>query len=247
MPPPDGLGGYVLAALLGLIFGSFSTAASYRLPRGLPLGAARSACGACQHPLTAPDLIPVLSWCLSKGRCRHCGQRVSWRYPAIEIATALLFALCWHQSHGAAISAALLALMGTALIVITVADLECRIIPDAATLCLALCAALWRWQQALPLLDGLLTGVAAMALAMALRWLFARLRGVNALGLGDVKFLGAAGLALGSGQIAPFLILSGLLGVAFGLVWRLAGRGSVFPFGPALAAALGLLLLFPIG
>ena len=81
-----------LLAILGLIFGSFITALSYRLPRGESVARGRSRCGACGHTLAAMDLIPVMSWVLQHGACRYCGVKVSWRYPAIEVICAALFA-----------------------------------------------------------------------------------------------------------------------------------------------------------
>src|SRR5687767_8802727 len=81
----------VFAGLLGLIFGSFVTALSYRLPRGISIAKGRSACPACGTALTARDLIPVFSWIKQRGQCRTCGTKISWRYPAIEILMAVLF------------------------------------------------------------------------------------------------------------------------------------------------------------
>lgn len=84
---PVGLG------LLGLFIGSFLNVCVYRLPRGLPIATGRSRCGACGHELGPLDLVPVLSWLLLRGRCRHCGARFSGRYALGELLTAVLFCL----------------------------------------------------------------------------------------------------------------------------------------------------------
>jgi len=242
---PDGLLAGLLAVLLGLVFGSFATAASYRLPRLLPLASARSICPGCGRILGGWDLIPLLSWLRNGGRCRHCGQPVSWRYPAIEATTAALFVVIWWRAGVDLGQLALLWLTATGLVVITVADFEAGIIPDAVLLVLAPVALGLRWLTGQDVVEALATAVVAMALAFALRNGFRRLRGYDGLGMGDVKFLGVAGLYLGALHMAGFIILAGLLGVVLGLGWRLSGRGATFPFGPALTLSLLLGILFP--
>lgn len=79
--------------VVGLCVGSFVTALAYRLPRGENWVSARSRCTACNHALGAVDLVPVLSWVFLRGRCRHCGTRISARYPAIELVVGGAFAL----------------------------------------------------------------------------------------------------------------------------------------------------------
>lgn len=232
--------------LFGLAFGSLATALSHRLPQGLPIANDRSRCPKCDKVLGPLDLFPVLSWLVFRGRCRHCGQAISWRYPAIELVVAALFAAAWWHFGGETVPAAILALTAFGLTVITVADLEAGIIPDAILLFLAPLAVVWRWMDD----GGWWWDAAAGALAGAgvsfgLRWAFRRWRGRDGLGLGDVKFLGMAGLFVGLRDLGAYLLLSGALGLVLGLAWRLAGRGPVFPFGPALCAALLLGLFHP--
>ena len=233
----------VMAALLGLIFGSLASALSYRLPRGLPIVAARSRCSACNAPLGALDLVPVLSWAANRGRCRHCGAAVSWRYPAMEIFTALLFAGAWLAGGGDPLRAALLALTGFALVVITVADLEERIIPDAMLLFLLPVAAGWRYVTDRDWPDAGLGAVFGVVVSFGLRWAFRRFRGKDALGLGDVKFLGIIGIFIGLQEFGRYLVIAGLAGILLGLAWRAAGRGPVFPFAPALCIVLIAMLV----
>ncbi|MBY0430088.1 MAG: prepilin peptidase, partial [Rhodospirillales bacterium] len=233
------------AAVMGLVFGSFVTAASHRLPLDLPLGGtARSRCPACEHPLTPGELVPVLSWLASRGRCRHCGAAISWRYPLIELATAALFALAWAVSPAPA-EAVVLALMVTALMVMIVADLEAGIIPDAVVLALVPLGVIWRWLVDWAPQDMALGLLAGLAVGLGLRHGFHLLKGRHGLGLGDVKFLAAAGIVLGLNGLALYLVASGLLGIVFGVAWRISGRGPVFPFGPALATALLVWLMLP--
>src|SRR4051812_49094520 len=83
----------IAAALAGLLVGSFLNVVAYRLPRGESLVHPRSRCPSCGAPVAAYDNTPVLSWLLLRGRCRNCRAPISARYPAVELATAVLYAL----------------------------------------------------------------------------------------------------------------------------------------------------------
>ena len=244
MTDPLALAGGGTALLFGLVFGSFVTAASYRLPRGVSVVSGRSACPACGHGLTARDLVPLVSWLAARGRCRHCGAPVSWRYPLIELATGALFVLAWARADDP-LQAVVLAGLVVGLMIMTVADLECGIIPDAVHVGLAPLALAWHWLGDWAPMDMAGGAVLGAGLGLGLRLGFRRIRGYDGLGLGDVKFLAVAGLWLGLGGLAPFLVLAGAAGLGLGLGWRLSGRGRVFPFGPALALALLAGVLFP--
>lgn len=229
-----------VALLLGLIFGSMASALSYRLPRDLPIFADRSRCDLCGATLGARDLVPLLSWLTARGRCRHCGGTVSWRYPAIELATAALFGAAWLLAAPMLALWAVLAVVLSLLMVIVVADLEEQIIPDGALIGLLPLAVLWRVLTDGDWADSLAGAALGLLLSLGLRWVFLRWRGKDALGLGDVKFLGVAGLFLGVTPFARFLVISGLCGILFGLAWRWSGKGAQFPFGPALCAGLAV-------
>src|SRR2546423_15569654 len=83
---------------LGLIVGSFANVCIHRLPLGESVVAPRSRCPGCRTPIGARDNVPVLSFLLLRGRCRHCGAEISWRYPAVEAATGLLYlAVAWRE------------------------------------------------------------------------------------------------------------------------------------------------------
>ena len=240
-----GIEGGVVYAVLGLVAGSFATAASHRLPLDRPLAMDRSRCANCNHVLAAIDLVPVVSWLAMRGRCRYCGVAVSIRYPAIELATACLFVGAWWLGGDDDLTAALLALTALGLMVISVADLEARMIPDKILIALLPVAIAWRWHGGGDWLDGIGGAILGSAILYAVRWAFMAFRGQDVLGLGDVKFVALAGLYIGATGLAPFLVLGGLVGVAFGMVWRILGRGAVFPFGPALCVALAAMVSAP--
>lgn len=245
MNPLAGPVGAILYAVLGLVAGSFATAASHRLPLDRPIAFDRSRCPACGHALGAADLVPVLSWLWSRGRCRYCGAEISGRYPAIELITAALFVAAWRLAGGDTLRAALLALTGLGLVVIAVADLESGIIPDRVQLAMVPLAVAWRWHLDGDWVDAASGACLGGALMYGLRAAFKALRGIDALGLGDVKFVALAGFYVGLGGIAPFLLLGGVVGIVFGLAWRWTGRSAVFPFGPALCVALAATVALP--
>lgn len=232
----------LLFALAGACFGSFTAAMAWRLPRGVTVWG-RSACPSCGTALGPVDLVPVLSWLWLRGRCRHCRAGVSGRYALVEGATALYWAACVVLFPDP-VQALLLALLGTDLLFLALVDLDWRYLPDVGQVFLAL---LGLGAMVMGLLDPVegLTGAALYgALALGVRFAVSHWRGREALGLGDVKLMAAAGLWLGPGFLSPFLLLSGLLGLGFALLSRRGGDGSgEIPFGPALAGALLILLL----
>lgn len=241
-PLGPALGGAV-AALLGLAFGSFVGLVSYRLPRGEPIFGGRSRCPSCGAELASRDLVPVLSWLAHRGRCRRCGAPVSARYPAVELVLAALFVLVY-LLYGPTLRGALLAALAVGLVTLAVVDIEFGVIPDKVLLILAPLGLIYQFAVG-DLLAAVAGAALAGGLAYAVRLAFLRLRGRDALGFGDVKFFAAAGLWLGLAGVPVFLVVSGLVGTGFALLWRRLGGGREFPFGPALAVGLFACLLFP--
>ena len=241
--------GALLAVILGLVFGSFATMLAHRFATGGDLLGRRSACPACESALGVRDLVPLLSWLAARGRCRHCGVAIGWRYPAIEAATALGFLGAWWAADGSVLAFVLLAGVALVLVAVSAVDLDRGWLPDPLQAVAALLALAWRF--ALPgdataeALDMALGVLVLGGTGLAVRWGFRLLRGREGFGLGDVKLLAVAGLWLGLGPAPMLLVLAGLGGALLALVWRAAGLGREFPLGPPLALALYLLLLFP--
>jgi leader peptidase (prepilin peptidase)/N-methyltransferase len=232
--------------LLGACFGSFIAAMAWRLPRGVTVWG-RSACPACGHVLGVADLLPVLSFLLSRGGCRYCGGRVAALYPLLEAATALLWLGCalWFADP---VDALLVAWLGTALLFLALVDAQFHYLPDIGVALAGLAGLLWLgWQDVLALwADHLAAAGLYGGLALALRLLVSRWKGREALGLGDVKLMAVAGLWLGLAGLPAFLILSGGIGILCLLTARHfggAGQGDAIAFGPALCLALFMLVL----
>lgn len=120
----------VSAGVLGSIFGSFATAVAYRVPRpGESIATGRSKCPNCGTTITALQNIPVFSWLFLRGRCKHCRNKISARYPLIELTTALLFAAS-AAKFGLSTEALIFAGFFWALVVLTVIDLEFKLLPN---------------------------------------------------------------------------------------------------------------------
>jgi leader peptidase (prepilin peptidase)/N-methyltransferase len=234
-------------AMFGLLFGSLASALSYRLPRGLKVAADRSRCPACEAVLTPRDLIPLASWLLAKRRCRHCGAPVSWRYPALETGMAVLFVAAWAAGSGDWVRSLLLMATAFGLVVIVVADLEQFIVPDAMVLFLVPVGLLWRWRTGGAWVDAGLGAAVGLGISLAVRQGFQAWRGREALGLGDVKLFGVAGLFVGISGLGALLTIAGATGMVFGVSWRVLGKGALFPFAPAICLALAIRLALDRG
>lgn len=232
-----------LSALFGLMFGSFSTMASYRLPRGEDMIFKPSRCPCCEHRLGVPDLFPVLSWFLSKGRCRHCKTPVSGRYPLIELVTGLLFVLVYLK---AGISLQTLALWGLSvcLVIMVVVDMERSSMPSLTQWAMVPCGFLYVYTLNRHIPDICAGVILGVLVAIVLRGLC---RGSKAGGWFDrevVKFFGIAGLFLGVDMFLLFVLTAMVVGGIVFFVYGNFGQRQ-FSLGLPLAVALFSCLMIP--
>jgi leader peptidase (prepilin peptidase)/N-methyltransferase len=222
------------AAAFGLLIGSFLNVVVYRLPNGLSVVTGRSECPQCHHQIRAYDNVPVFSWLVLRGHCRDCRTPISARYPLVEAVTALLWALVVAVADDT-VDKALGIVLVTALVPLTLIDLDHRRLPNAITYPTAVIALI-----AGTAIDpgGELARVAA-ALGAGLFLLIPAMVRPDGMGLGDVKLAVVLGLCLGP-AVAIALLVALVAGSLFGLV--LAARSGVqnarktqIPFGPYLA------------
>jgi leader peptidase (prepilin peptidase)/N-methyltransferase len=233
-----------LAAVGGLLVGSFLNVVAYRLPRGESLVKPRSRCPQCDTQLRAIDNTPVLSWLVLRGRCAHCSAPISARYPLVELTTGALYAAVV-ASQDDAVRIVLGVLLVTALVPITLIDLDHRIIPNTITGPAAVAAII-----AVAALDtdflpeALIAGAAAGGFFFVAAFLYPR-----GMGMGDVKLAAMLGLYLGR-AVAPAILIALVAGVLVGaaIIARKGvaeGRKTAVPFGPFLA--LGGIVAFFVG
>jgi leader peptidase (prepilin peptidase) / N-methyltransferase len=235
---------FFIAALFGAIWGSFLNVCIYRIPLEKSVVFPASSCPKCQNSIVWYDNIPIISWILLKGRCRHCQNGISAIYPLVEAITALLtlqvvifFGFTWE-------SLALLVL-GYAFIVLAMIDFEHYILPDVITLPgivlgLILTALPQLGAPLAPFKEAIIGVAVGGGGLWAFAWIFEKITKKTGMGLGDVKLLALIGAWLGW-QALPFtLFLAAIMGSVVGLTWMgLKGRDrqDPIPFGPYLILA----------
>ncbi|MGH8226472.1 MAG: prepilin peptidase [Steroidobacteraceae bacterium] len=218
------------------------------------LAVPRSACPHCKAPITALQNIPVLSYLLLRGRCASCGAHISSRYPLVEALTGVLSALvAWRLGFGWPAAAGLV--LTWFLIALAFIDLDRQLLPDNLTLPLlwiGLLLALWGRQPggvSVPVdLRSALIGAAAGYLSLwCLYHLFRLTTGKEGMGYGDFKLFAALGAWLGWQMLLPIILIAAAVGAGSGIaiLWvKGKDRSTPIPFGPYLAAAGWLMLMF---
>jgi leader peptidase (prepilin peptidase) / N-methyltransferase len=253
----------MLAAMLGLLVGSFLNVVIYRLPKQLAydwalqcdqtpteprLGLAwpGSQCPACSHALRWFENIPLLSFVLQRGRCRACSARISRRYPLVELAASGLAVVAFMQFGATPFALWAMAFLWT-LLALAVIDMETLLLPDSLTLGLLWMGLLVALTEArLPLDVAVIGAVAGYVSLAAVAWAYARLAGREGLGLGDAKLLAALGAWLGWTVLPLLVLLASVMALLVGGVLMGLGRAdrhTALPFGPFLALA-GVAALF---
>jgi len=228
----------LLSGLIGLMAGSFANVCVYRIPRRESIAFPGSHCPLCGHAIAAYDNIPLLSWLMLGGQCRHCHAPISWRYPLLELVMGVSWSLlAWHFGAGPELVTALCLFF--LLWVLSFIDLETGLLPDALTvpgIALGLGFSWWlgNWQ------DGLIGAVAGYAIFWLVARLFLWMTGREGMGHGDFKLLAMLGAFMGW-QALPFIVLaSSVVGTVVGVVFLLLAKKGLraeIPFGPYLATA----------
>ena len=220
---------------------------SSELPHPFNLAVPRSHCPECRHSIKLRHNIPIASWLLLRGRCPYCSARIPARYPLVE-ATMALAGLCVLHAFGYEWLTVALLFYTTSLIALGCIDMETRLLPDEITIPLL-------WVGMLTALafghisaaDSIIGAAAGYMTLWIVYWAFKLLTGREGMGHGDFKLLAALGAWLGWQALLPVILiasLSGLLYAAFALVRRQMTRHQPIPFGPFLAAAGWVTLIF---
>ncbi|MCD2517297.1 A24 family peptidase [Massilia sp. G4R7] len=270
--PPATLSATLVAALFGLLVGSFLNVVIHRIPKMMQresdnyvaqesgkepphtdrynLMVPRSACPCCGHQITAMENIPVISWLALRGKCRKCKAPISARYPAVELLTGVLAGvLVWTFGSGLAGLATLLFLF--LLVAMTFIDIDTQLLPDDLTYPLLWAGLLINLNGTfVPLQDAVIGAAAGYLVLWAVYWLFKLVTGKEGMGYGDFKLLAALGAWLGWAMLPTIILLSSVVGAVVGIsliVFAKRGRDKPIPFGPYLAAAGLIALLYGSG
>jgi leader peptidase (prepilin peptidase)/N-methyltransferase len=252
-----------IAAVLGLLVGSFLNVVILRLPERmaalwrheardvleleadaspLPPGIVRepSHCPHCKHRLSASDNIPLLGWLLLRGRCRYCKTPISIQYPLVELLSGILSAVIVWKFGPTWVALAALVFTWT-LIALAGIDLRTQLLPDQLTFPLLWLGLLLSLLPMFVTAPSAIVGAAAGYLSLwSVYWLFKLLTGKEGMGYGDFKLLAALGAWMGPVSLLPIILLSSLIGALTGgalIAMRRLQRERPMPFGPFIAAA----------
>ncbi len=264
----------LLALILGLLVGSFLNVVIYRVPEGLnrnwklqakqmldlPLEQGEgerfnilmppSHCPSCKAAIKPWQNIPILSYVLLKGQCKHCHAAISLRYPLVELLTGLVFAVCaW--KFGATWTAVAAMVFSAYLIAMIFIDADTQLLPDQLTLPLMwggivfhLAAYLLQADWGITnLVDSLLGAIVGYMSLWSIFQLFKLVTGKEGMGYGDFKLLAALGAWLGISVLPIIIIMSAVVGLIFALIMKVA-KNQPMPFGPYLAISGWIVLVF---
>ncbi|MGH9315802.1 MAG: prepilin peptidase [Thermoanaerobaculia bacterium] len=244
---PTGAFGLVSAGLFGLLVGSFVNVLVHRLPRDESVVSPASHCPACGAPIRPRDNIPVLSWILLAGRCRTCRAPIPARYPALELANAVLWVLvAWRARQWPEFAGGVW--LASSCLALAVIDAEFQILPNEITLTgLGAGIALSFFSGTPTLLSSLAGALLGGGGLFLVAFLYQKIAGHEGMGLGDVKMLAMVGAFLGPSGVLVTVLLASLSGSVVGLALLATGRGDRkmrLPFGVFLAVGAVAALFF---
>lgn len=241
---------YVIAGILGLVMGSALNCLSYRIAHNQKWSGGRSACPSCGHILATKDLIPLFSWLFLKGKCRYCGEKVSARYPLTEALLALVYvSLLWR--YELSLNLVSTTILCSCLFCLSLVDLETQIIPDRFLLIPAIVRIIQLFIEN-SLMNALLSLIPAIVLGgsvLVISLIMDKILKKDTMGGGDIKLLAVLGLFLSPFPLCipeglMLLFIACIVGIVIGSILMKVDSETPFPFGPALAIAAWITLLF---
>ena len=239
---------YVFAFIFGIVIGSFLNVLIFRMPKGEDIASRRSHCMSCGYQLRWFDLIPLFSWIFLRGRCRKCHEKISIQYPIIEALNGVFYVailiLC-----GIRVESLLYCLAVSALLALSVIDFRTYIIPigfNIFILSLGVLMIIYRlafteYETIGSVMKDNLIGMFAVSVPLGILWFLSKGR---AIGGGDVKLMGAAGLLIGWKNIVFAFVLGCIIGSVIHIArMKISKAGRVLAMGPYLAAGITITIL----
>ena len=233
----------IFLTLVGLCVGSFCNVLILRIPRGEEFVKTPSHCFSCGHDLSWYENIPLLSWLVQGGKCRHCAAPISKQYPIVEALNAAAWLLCALRHGDDPFRVGLYCALSSLLLVIAVIDWRTFLIPNGLNLAVFLLGLV----QLLADLSHWKSYLIGMVSVSGLFLLLHVLTGGAGLGMGDVKLMFGAGLLLGGGRVLLAMLVGSLAGSIIHTVRMNGGAGKKLAFGPYLAAGIWTAALFGDG
>lgn len=234
-----------LFAILGLVMGSALNCLALRLASGKKWsGNSRSACPACGHTLSAPDLVPLFSWLFLGGKCRYCKAPVSIRYPLTEAALAVIY-VCLLLKFGLTLQLITSMIFASCLFCLSLVDLDTQIIPDRFLVIplIARTAELLLTGGFRSLLSGAAPGFIIAGSVLVISLVMDRLLKKDTMGGGDIKLLFVIGLFLTLPACMLMVMIACVVGIFMASVMMRVSPDTPFPFGPALSLAAVITML----
>ena len=234
----------VLCVILGLCMGSALNCLAWRIANKKSWTKGKSICPACRHKLHTRDLIPLLSYIFSKGKCRYCGEKISPRYPLTELGLAVIFVAVFLR-YGFTLYTLDIMVLASCLFTLSLIDLDTMTIPDRFLIIPAVCQLVYAYYYGgfasvwYALWHGLTLGGAVLLISLFMDKVLKK----ESMGGGDIKLLFVLGLFLDLPECLLLLVFSCVLGLVMALLLRRSEKA--FPFGPALSA--GMLLTLMVG
>ena len=223
--------------MFGLAFGSFANVLIYRLPRRQSILKPQSHCPACENPIKFYDNIPIISYIILRGRCRHCGAGISFKYAMVEAIMGLIF-FGLTLKYGVGVKFFFYAVFAFAMVVHAFIDLEHYLLLDRLNIAGgAVGLAFILISPRIPILDGaagMVFGGGLLGLVYLVSKMLFKKEGM---GLGDIKTGAVCGLFLGPISVIYMLLLAAVMGLIWGLGRLIAGKGRIIPFGTLMGAA----------
>ncbi len=222
--------------IYGLLFGSFYNVVIYRMPIDISIAKGRSFCPNCNHKLKALDLIPVLSFVSLKGKCRYCDNKISARYPLVELITGLYFALSY-MVFGLTLQMLFVTIFWSYLFIVSMIDIDHKLILDSISLFFFVILAILKFVMlGSGIISSLIAGVVAFLLYLVIYIVAYKYYGREAFGLGDVFFIGVVGFCLGLNVLYLTIFFPFIVAVVFIIISFIFGKKHSFdlevPFAP---------------
>ncbi|MDI6840568.1 MAG: prepilin peptidase [bacterium] len=241
---------YILFFILGACFGSFFSVCIHRIPKGLSIISPRSYCPMCKHVIKWYDNIPIISYCILKGKCRYCGKKISMLYIGVELITAGVFLIALIK-FGISIKFLIYLILFSLLIIISFIDMRTEIVPDIITMpaiIIGIMASIFTVSVISSLkplgnigkiyssIIGGTVGASVIAIfAIIGRLIFKQ----EAMGGGDIKLLAMIGTFIGWLNVLWTIFIGSFIGLIFGIIMR---RRKI-PFAPALSIATFIIVV----
>lgn len=238
---------YIAAFLFGIVIGSFLNVCIFRIPKEESLSAKRSHCMSCGYQLRWFDLIPLFSWIALRGHCRKCHAKISVQYPIVEAANGIIYVIVL-LVKGISIESFIFCVAMSALLALAVIDFRTYIIPigfNVFILVLALIRIAFllfvegkTFGDVVPYIIGMF----AVSVPLGILWFATK---GKAIGGGDIKLMGAAGLLLGWKSILLAFVLGCMIGSGIHLIrMKVSKAGRVLAMGPYLAVGIAIAILW---